>query len=214
MKTLDDGTKRKTMTKKSVHTEYFTNLTEEEMSRQEIIHLYHDDRWDIETSYDVLKNYLEVEAVHTANPIAIINEFYGKAVLFNMDMVIYSLACTEIEESGVRDSVPNCKRILEMVYNYPFMKRFNKASLRAREILQILKEAVRSANPVRKGRHVKRWNRYFKRPPQKKISDWRQIQPESNSKPLRRLCHNNPLAAVVKPERRITIYPDSPLAIF
>lgn len=63
-----------------------------------ITHLYHTLRWDIETTYDILKNDIEIENVHTTSVIALINMIYAKVFFFNLEMSINVLAQDELKE--------------------------------------------------------------------------------------------------------------------
>ena len=54
-------------TPQSTHCEYFTNLNQENFNKKDITHLYHGLRWDIETAYDILKNDIEIENIHTTS---------------------------------------------------------------------------------------------------------------------------------------------------
>ncbi|MGC8035616.1 transposase, partial [Salmonella enterica] len=60
----------------------FTNLSKEEFSADDLKRLYHM-RWGIETAFDQLKYALGAASVHSKNSELIIQELYGKLIMFN-----------------------------------------------------------------------------------------------------------------------------------
>lgn len=72
----------------TVETQYFTNLNDE-FDISNIVDLYHHERWNVETAYDVLKNNLDIEQYNTHNPIGIINETMGKVIFYNIEQIIF-----------------------------------------------------------------------------------------------------------------------------
>ena len=154
------------VTDKEVHVEYFTNLPGEVFTREEVVSIYHEKRWDIETYYGRLKNDMKLGMVHSANPILIINQMMGKVLLSNIAGAIYALAAAEIKDD---EHIPNYKRILQKLHTFSFLEAFLKKKISEEIIEGIKKLAVKAKNMVRKGRHVKRWKRFSKSIPQKNI---------------------------------------------
>lgn len=149
-----------------VHTEYFTSLSASAFSREEIVEMYHTLRWDIETYFDTLKNDLELERFHTANPIAIINQTMGKVVFSNLAGLIQTLADEELDDE---EYIPNVRRIIQNLYSYEFLKKFMNGKIKKKDISRMISVSLKSKSAVRKGRHYKRWNRFMKKIPQKKF---------------------------------------------
>ncbi len=144
--------------------EYFTNLDKNIFSKEEIEELYHEYRWDIETAYNVIKNDLELEQVHSASPIALINMFYGKIILFNLEMGFCALAQDELEEGYI----PNNRTIINEVRTIQFIKKLMNGKLKIEDIKRILREGIRKKRKVEKNRHYSRGGRFLKSIPQKK----------------------------------------------
>ena len=153
------------VTDKEVHVEYFTNLPKEVFTLEEVVSIYHDKRWDIETYYGRLKNDLKLPMFHSANPILIINQMMGKVLLSNIAGAIYTLAAAEIKDD---EHIPNYQRILQRLLSFSFLEAFLKKKISGKIIESIRNLAVKAKNMVRKDRHVKRWNRFMKSIPRKK----------------------------------------------
>lgn len=94
------GRKEKEVT---ISSQYFTNLDASEFDTSEIIDVYHFDRWKVETSYDVLKNQLDIEQLNVHNPIGIINEIMGKVVFYNIEKLIFMESAKLIKEKEEAD---------------------------------------------------------------------------------------------------------------
>lgn len=60
----------------------YTNLPKEEFPAEKLKELYQR-RWGIETAFNQLKHALSAEALHSAVPEQILQELYGKLILFN-----------------------------------------------------------------------------------------------------------------------------------
>ena len=60
----------------------FTNLSKEEFSVEDLKQLYHM-RWGIETAFDQLKYALGAASVHSKSAELVIQELYGKLIMFN-----------------------------------------------------------------------------------------------------------------------------------
>ncbi len=152
-------------TPKSTHCEYFTNLKPDIFNKEDILYLYHTLRWDIETAYDILKNDIEIENVHSTSVIAVINMIYAKVFFFNLEMSLNVLAQDELGEEYVVNNV----KIISLCRTFSFIKKLKKGKMSPKRIKRIIKEALRYKTKVKKKRHVKRWGRFFKAIPQKKF---------------------------------------------
>lgn len=162
----DDGKSRRVTYKEiSVHSEYFTNLPGDLFPKDEIVHIYHDLRWDIETYYGRLKNDIKIALLHSRNPILIQNEIMGKVVLSNIIGAFYTVASDELDGNQY---IPNYKRIINYTKQFSFLKLFMGERLTVKQIQRIITQAIRSKSRVKKGRHIRRWNRFYKSIPQKK----------------------------------------------
>lgn len=153
----------------TVETQYFTNLDFKEFNTSEIVALYHCERWNIETAYDVLKNDLDIEQYNTHNPIGIINETMGKVIFYNIEKIIFMEAKRKIKQKSEwkYEYVPNNKHLINMLHHISFVKRFSQNH--AKNILaKVIKSASKEKIPIRKGRHYKRWNKFLKSIPKTK----------------------------------------------
>lgn len=146
----------------TVETQYFTNL-DDEFDVSSIVDLYHHERWNVETAYDVLKNNLDIEQYNTHNPIGIINETMGKVIFYNIEQIIFIESRRKIKQSDKwkYEYVPNNKHIINLLHHNHFIVSFKKQSVD--EILdKIITAGSRETIPIRKGRHYKRWNKFLK----------------------------------------------------
>lgn len=149
-----------------VHGEYFTSLSASVFSREEIVEIYHTLRWDIETYFDTLKNDLELERFHTANPIAIMNQTMGKVVFSNLVGLLQAAAVEELDDE---EYIPNLRRIIQNLHSSQFINMFLKGRIKKKDIHRIVLLSLKTKSKVRKDRHYKRWNRFMKKIPQKKF---------------------------------------------
>ena len=74
-----------------------TNVSKEEIDKEKMKEVYFK-RWNIEKSYDVIKNKLEVENFSGYSEIAIKQDFYAQILLFNIIEDIKNTANREIQE--------------------------------------------------------------------------------------------------------------------
>ena len=152
-------------TPKSTQCEYFTNLNQDIFNKEDVTHLYHTLRWDIETAYDILKNDIEIENVHTTSVIALINMIYAKVFFFNLEMSINVLAQDKVGE----EYVVNNAKLISLCRTFSFIEKLRKGKMSPKRLKRIIKEALRYKLKVKKGRHIKRWGRFFKTIPHKKF---------------------------------------------
>lgn len=148
-----------------VHAEYFTSLPAGKFSREEILSLYHDKRWDVETCYDRLKNDVKLNQVHSRNPILIRNQFFAKVIFSNIAGILFNAANDRIDSPK---HLPNYKKIIQILYSFTIAEKIMKEKIRSTAINRIIKEAIRNKILIRKGRHVRRWGRFMISIPTKK----------------------------------------------
>lgn len=148
-------------TRKSIHCEYFTNLNQNILNKEDITHLYHTLRWDIEN-------------VHTTSVVALINMIYAKVFFFNLEMSINVLAQDGLKEEYIVNNV----KIISLCKTFSFIEKLRKGKMSPKRLKRIIKEALRYKTKVKKNRHVKRWGHFFRSIPQKKF----RIDGKSNPK--------------------------------
>jgi len=143
--------------------QYFTNLEADEFNASEIIELYHCERWNIETAYDVLKNDMDIEQFNTHNPIGIINKIMGKVIFYNIERLIYMESSKRIiqKEDNQYKYIPNNKYIIYLLHNIQFIKEFVH-TVNEETVDKIMNASSKEKIPVRKGRHYKRWKKFLK----------------------------------------------------
>jgi len=142
----------------SLDAEYFTNLSPDEFDTEDIIHIYHVERWDIETGYGTLKNLLDIEQLNTANPIALTNEIMAKIIFSNIENLIRNTA----EERNCRpgEHLVNNKHVIEMCRSSWFVRSFFNGRLSAEKLKELVQECARVRVMIREGRHYKRWDKF------------------------------------------------------
>ena len=141
---------------------YFTNL-KEDFTTQDIIDIYHFDRWDIETAYNVLKSDLDIEQFNTHNPIGIKNEIMGKVIFYNIERLVYLEAKEKIKikEDRKYEYIPNNKHLINLLRTGDFIKEFY-TGVKKKTIKKIVLSCASEKIPIRKGRHYKRWGKFYK----------------------------------------------------
>ena len=159
---------RKTDKEITIEGTYFTNLGDE-FGKDEIIDIYHHDRWNIETAYDVLKTDLDIEQINTHNPIGIKNEIMGKVVFYNIEKMIWIASESKIKTKNNLKYryIPNNKNIINILHTVRFIREFLKG-LRKATIRNIIKSCAREKIPIREGRHYRRWGKFHKSVPQRR----------------------------------------------
>ena len=149
---------QKVMAEHSCDAEYFTNLKEGEFSTEEIIHVYHVDRWDIETSYGTLKNLLDIEQLNSANPIAVKNEIMAKIIFFNIESLVWNAAGNEKCKEG--EHLVNNKHVIELCRSSWFVRSFFNREMKTKELDNLIEECARAKVLIREGRHYRRWDKF------------------------------------------------------
>lgn len=138
--------------------EYFTNMDEDVFSEEEIVNLYHNDRWDIETGYGTMKTFVDIEQLNSRNPITVMNEISSKIIFTNLESLIFK-ACEDKED---KDHLPNNKHIIEMCRSSKFISSFFKRKFENTYLKKLIEECSRVKVMVRKDRHYKRWGKFRK----------------------------------------------------
>jgi hypothetical protein len=149
---------QKIFTEHSCDAEYFTNLKKEEFSREDIIHIYHVERWDIETGYDTLKNQLNIEQLNSANPIAVRNEIMAKIIFFNIENLVRNAA--EDKKCADESHLVNNKHVIEMCRSSWFVRSFFKSRINKSELDNLITDCARTKMMIREERHYRRWDKY------------------------------------------------------
>ena len=136
--------------------EYFTNVDEDIFSKEEIVSLYHNDRWDIETGYGTMKTFIDIEQINSHNPITVLNEISSKMIFYNLESLIFKAS----EDRKDKDHLPNNKHIIEMCRSSSFVSSFFKGRFGYGYLRGLIDECSRVKVMVRKDRHYKRWNKF------------------------------------------------------
>ena len=136
--------------------EYFTNVDEDIFSKEEIVSLYHNDRWDIETGYGTMKTFIGIEQINSHNPITVLNEISSKMIFYNLESLIFKAS----EDKKDKDHLPNSKHIIGMCRSSSFVASFFKGRFGYRYLRVLIDECSRVKVMVRKDRHYKRWNKF------------------------------------------------------
>ena len=143
---------------KSADMEYFTNLPQEEFSHDEIVNLYHNDRWDIETGYDILKNLIDIEEFNSARANVIYNEIMSRFIFSNLKSLLYNAASEKIQKD--KEHLINNKNIIEKCHSSSFVRAFFKKKFSLKYACSCIKECSRFKVMVRGDRHLKRWDKF------------------------------------------------------
>lgn len=162
---------------KTVDSIYFTNLDAQEFSTDEIVSLYHTQRWEVETAYSTLKGHLEIERFNSAKYNIVTNEIYGKMLCYNIGGLFYKSSEKEIEsEKQTKEKkynyLPNMKNIIDtlrrekkLIRLFASPKRGYRKNKKWDSYLQeLIRRFSREKVPVRPNRHVKRWGRWVSSP--------------------------------------------------
>jgi len=142
----------------SLDAEYFSNLSIDEFDTEDIIHTYHVERWDIETSYGTMKTFLDIEQLNTANPISITNEIMAKIIFANIENLVRSAA--EDKNCRPEEHLVNNKHVIELCRSSWFIRSFFRGRLSAEKLKELVVECARVRVMIREGRHYKRWDKF------------------------------------------------------
>ena len=162
---------------KTVESIYFTNLDAEEFSTDEIVSLYHTQRWEVETAYSTLKGHLEIERFNSAKYNIVTNEIYGKMLCYNIGGLFYKASEKEIESEKQTKKkkytyLPNMKNIIDTLRREKKLIRLFATPTRGYRknkkwdsyLQELIRRFSREKVPVRPNRHVKRWGRWVSSP--------------------------------------------------
>ncbi len=138
-----------------VNVEYFSDL-DDLFSKEEIVNLYHNDRWDIETGYGTLKTFIDIEQINSSNPVTVMNELSARMIFYNLESLIFKAS----EDKKDKDHLPNNKHIIEMCRSSLFVSSFFKGRFTYRYLKDLIKECSRVKVMIRQNRHFKRWNKF------------------------------------------------------
>ncbi|RGH98407.1 hypothetical protein DXD88_14440, partial [Coprobacillus sp. TM10-10] len=100
---------------------YFTNLSEEEFSADEVIELY-SKRWDIEVSYKTMKTTQEIERHISSNGDVARNDIYAKVLFHNIVGVLRKEINHELEKRKTEKKyVVNITQLHVIVHEINFL---------------------------------------------------------------------------------------------
>lgn len=158
---------------------YFTSLSENEFSKEDIIELY-SHRWTIEVSYKTLKTEMEIERHISETDSVAQCCIYGKIMRYN----ILGIMMTEVNtilsakpgkhrrhrnENGVLVKYDgedtyykvNISQLINLISESNLFGAiyYRKKALILKKVKQIVNEAVRLKVPIRPNRHNQRWGR-------------------------------------------------------
>ena len=116
----------------------------------------------MENAYDVLKNSLNIEQYNTHNPIGIINETMGKVIFYNIEQIIFIESRKRIKQNKKckYEYIPNNKYIINLLHHNDFIVSF-KMNIMDKIVEKIISAAAKERVSIRKGRHYKRWTKFF-----------------------------------------------------
>lgn len=140
---------------------YFTNLSEEEFSADEVIELY-SKRWDIEISYKTMKTTQEIERHISSNGDVARNDIYAKVLFHNIVGVLRKEINHELEKRQTEKKyVVNITQLHVMVHEINFLNcmMYNLKEKIKERIDNIMKIIDKIKVPVRPNRHYQRWGR-------------------------------------------------------
>lgn len=140
----------------------FTNLSEEEFSRENIIALY-GKRWNIETGYGILKTKLELERVTSEKVTIILQDIYSQIIVHNQISILKNIADKEINSTDKYEYQININNLIGL-YRKWLPSILNKLSQLSKIICAIINKIIKNKEPIRKNRLFPRWNAYIERP--------------------------------------------------
>lgn len=170
-----NGYKRK-HDKIGIDSVYMTDLEQAEFSSNDIVELYHVQRWDNETAYFDIKDHLEAERFNSGKYNIVVCELYGKILCYSVCGILYEkanwlfLKRVAESETGMSctlyDYIPNMKYICDTVRMEHIFLQFLAGKVRSpadfsRYLDQLEDDCSRNIVPVRPGRHYKRWGRWM-----------------------------------------------------
>ena len=146
---------------------FFTNLSQEEFSADQIIELYAS-RWDIEVSYKTLKSVMELERFISEDGDVAECSIYGKILYHNIIGILRKEFNDKLDKSSKEKKyVVNITQLMEAVKSLNIMSDMFTAKERKikKKIDELWKMIDKMKVPVRPNRHFKRWGRVIATPP-------------------------------------------------
>lgn len=133
-----------------------TNLTEEEMNREEAKEVYHL-RWEIEKGYDVIKNKIQIENYSSRTKEGIETEFYAGILVHNMIEDIASEAEEKKTRKGKYEYKVN-KNILVGIYRQEIIRVLEIEEEPERELAykKMIEEMSKNVVEIKPGRRYER----------------------------------------------------------
>ena len=144
---------------------YFTNLSEDEFGKKDIILLY-SKRWDLEVSYKTLKTDYEWERYFSAECDTEVCAIFAKVLFHNITGVVRKELnhILEHDDSGkphIHSYVVNITQLANMIREYGIMRYIRhgnrKAISRIMDLVYEMRHKIKV--PVRPNRHNMRWGR-------------------------------------------------------
>ena len=152
--------REKRITHCSVEAEYFTNLSAAEFDKEEIIRLYHYNRWDIETNYGTMKGIINIEQLNSANPIVVMNEMMADIIYANIENIVRNESDNQIPEEEQAIHLVNNKHVIEMCRSSWFVRAVYTGKMSVEKLQDLVKECARVKIMIREGRHYRRWRKF------------------------------------------------------
>lgn len=132
----------------------FTNLTEEEISYDELKELYNL-RWKIETNYGHLKNNVQIESITSGKKILIEQDIYSQIYVANILQSFINDAEKEIEQSKYKNKMKiNCNMAIGILKNSFIYIVLERNSTKRNKMIDNLEKAIEEhLVPVKDGRN-------------------------------------------------------------
>ena len=144
---------------------YFTNLPEEEFSREDIMKLY-SKRWDLEVSYKTLKTDMEWERFFSRDCGSEMCAIYSKVIFHNLNGIVRKemnqMFAQEHDASKNKYAYTvNIAQLAKELRELGLCRYLRSSNHRALQKIILRVYALRNKLkvPVREGRHHKRWGR-------------------------------------------------------
>lgn len=149
---------------------YFTNLSEDEFSKEEIIQLY-TMRWDCEVSYKTLKTNQELERYFCHDGDVSRCCVYAKILFHNVAGILRKELNKELKADNDTDNKYEYTINISQLHTYlksynimrPMIKGIKSAIKNVLEDIRVIKNKIKV--PIRPDRHNQRWGRFIKSPP-------------------------------------------------
>lgn len=145
---------------------YFTNLSEKEFSKMDIVALY-TKRWDIECSYKTLKTDYEWERFFSVDCDSEICSIFAKVLFHNINGIVRKEMNMTLEEFDLDEchktyvtNIVQLSKMLRYTHLCRYLRNKNKKAIeRILNLIFDLKNKIKV--PVRSNRHNQRWGRHL-----------------------------------------------------